>query len=582
MLSVIRNRVRLREQRSLLLAGVCFGFMVLGVSYLDEDAFISFRVVDNFVNGYGLRWNVDERVQVFTHPLWVLLLIPLHALFRDIAVSSYLLSWTLSCAAFLLVGAQLSKRRKLLFFGLLLPLLVSQSFTDYTSSGLENPLVFLWLALLARQLFNEQVSLRWVVLLAAFAAISRPDTPLMFLPAVAWLLWVTPWRRAVMDSFIGAIPALLWALFALGYYGILFPNPKYAKLNGGVERSVYLEHGWLYLLDVLRNDTVTFVGLVLAPCFVGAVVVVRGRAPIVRSGVNGAEPGASPSSAEGAHPWRAALTQSGAQRAALLLGGVVLYQLYVIWIGGDFMAGRHWAAPYFLTVSTLSLWSAQQPADREDQLSLAVVAVVLFARFGLQPLIAERDVIEERSQDRYAMIRSGQLRVQRFNCGFFEALFAPRGGPEKHSWSRRGLKDRDRARAFKRRHPNQNYVVGFSAAGKAPFFAGPEVIYVDTLGIVDPLLARLPDADGKVRIIGHLGRKIPRGYLEARRKGNLSGMHPDLARYYEHLRQLTSAPLFSSERWHQIAAWNSGQADVYLERYLKARDGSRYRERPWP
>ncbi len=572
MLSVIKGRIQLREQRSLLLAGVCFGLMVLGVSYLDEDAFISFRVVDNFVNGYGLRWNVDERVQVFTHPLWVLLLIPLHALFRDIAVASYSLSWSLSCAAFLLVGARLSKRRKLLFFCLLLPLLVSQSFTDYTSSGLENPLVFLWLALLARQLFNEQVSLRRVALLAAFAAISRPDTPLMFLPALAWLFWVTPWRRALVECFIGALPALLWALFALGYYGVFFPNPKYAKLNGGVDRSVYLEHGVLYLLDVLRNDTATFVGLVLAPCFIGAVMLARGRAVLRRSRASSAE-SAPLSSARGSHPWRAALTQPASQRAALLLGGVVLYELYVVWIGGDFMAGRHWAAPYFLTVSTLSLWSAQQPADREDQLSLALVVVVLFARFGVQPLIAERDVIQERSQDRYAMIRSGQLRVQRFNCGFFEALFAPRGGPEKHSWSRRGLKDRDRAREFKRRHPGQNYVVDFSAAGKAPFFAGPEVIYVDTLGIVDPLLARLPDADGKVRIIGHLGRKLPRGYVEARRTGNLSRMDPKLAQYYHHLRQLTSAPLFSRERWRQIVGWNIGRFDVHLERYTKTQKG---------
>lgn len=44
--------------------------VVLSVSYLDEDAFISFRVVDNFVHGHGLRWNIDERVQVFTNPLW--------------------------------------------------------------------------------------------------------------------------------------------------------------------------------------------------------------------------------------------------------------------------------------------------------------------------------------------------------------------------------------------------------------------------------------------------------------------------------------------------------------------------------
>ena len=35
-------------------------------AWLCDDAYISFRVVKNFVNGYGLRWNIFERVQVFT------------------------------------------------------------------------------------------------------------------------------------------------------------------------------------------------------------------------------------------------------------------------------------------------------------------------------------------------------------------------------------------------------------------------------------------------------------------------------------------------------------------------------------
>ena len=48
--------------------------VVLSQAWVSDDAFITFRVIDNFVNGYGLRWNVDERVEVYTHPLWMLLL----------------------------------------------------------------------------------------------------------------------------------------------------------------------------------------------------------------------------------------------------------------------------------------------------------------------------------------------------------------------------------------------------------------------------------------------------------------------------------------------------------------------------
>ena len=533
----------------LLLAFACFALTVLGVSYLDEDAFISFRVVDNFVNGHGLRWNIDERVQVFTHPLWVLLLIPLHALFGDIAPASYVLSWVLSCAAFLVVATRLVSRPKLLFVAFLLPLLVSQSFTDYTSSGLENPLVFFLLALLARCAFTEACSLRTVTLLGAFAAISRPDTPLMFVPLASWMLLRTPWKTAWKDVCLGALPLLTWMGFSLFYYGIVFPNPKYAKLNGGIDRSVYFEHGWAYVLDILRNDTSTWLVLASAPLLAALVLIIRARktTPV---------------------GWLPRLDDEHTLRATLLLLGVALYSAYVFWIGGDFMAGRHWAAPFFLAVATLALWLERRPAARDDHTVLALLAALLFARFALQPVLAQRNVIQERGQGRFAMVRSGEIRVQRFNCGFFEALFAPRGSPKDHEWSKMGLQAKKRAEKHHKQHPGENYVVDFSAAGKPPFFAGPGVTYVDALGIVDPLLARLPDSDGKLRIIGHVRRDIPAGYLRARRTGDDSRMHPALAQYYRHLRVLTSAPLLAPERLTGIIDWTLGRSDVHLQHYV--------------
>jgi hypothetical protein len=43
-----------------------------------DDAYFTFRTIDNFVHGYGLRWNIAERVQAYTHPLWLLLLTPFY------------------------------------------------------------------------------------------------------------------------------------------------------------------------------------------------------------------------------------------------------------------------------------------------------------------------------------------------------------------------------------------------------------------------------------------------------------------------------------------------------------------------
>jgi hypothetical protein len=47
-----------------------YAVVVVWKAWVCDDAYITFKTVDNFVEGYGLRWNVLERVQVHTHPLW--------------------------------------------------------------------------------------------------------------------------------------------------------------------------------------------------------------------------------------------------------------------------------------------------------------------------------------------------------------------------------------------------------------------------------------------------------------------------------------------------------------------------------
>jgi len=48
--------------------------VVARTAWMSDDAFITLRTVDNFVNGYGLTWNVGERVQAYTHPGWMFFL----------------------------------------------------------------------------------------------------------------------------------------------------------------------------------------------------------------------------------------------------------------------------------------------------------------------------------------------------------------------------------------------------------------------------------------------------------------------------------------------------------------------------
>ena len=96
------------------------------------------------------------------------------------------------------------------------------------------------------------------------------------------------------------------------------------------------------------------------------------------------------------------------------------------------------------------------------------------------------------------------------------------------------------------------HVAVLPVIGLAALAAGPDIVIVDPYALADPLLARLPPADPKRFVAGHLEREIPPGYLEARDTGDTSGMDPALAAYYEKLRLVVAGPLFSVARLKAI------------------------------
>ena len=50
---------------------IVFSIFYLFSAWVADDAYITFRTIENFHQGYGLRWNIIERVQTYTHPLWM-------------------------------------------------------------------------------------------------------------------------------------------------------------------------------------------------------------------------------------------------------------------------------------------------------------------------------------------------------------------------------------------------------------------------------------------------------------------------------------------------------------------------------
>ena len=90
---------------------VLFAIVLFRTAWICDDAYITLRTVDNFVHGYGLRWNIADRVQTYTHPLWLFLLSAVYFVTREPFLSTILLSIAVSLAAVFLLGFRIAASR---------------------------------------------------------------------------------------------------------------------------------------------------------------------------------------------------------------------------------------------------------------------------------------------------------------------------------------------------------------------------------------------------------------------------------------------------------------------------------------
>jgi arabinofuranosyltransferase len=503
----------------------------LANAWVSEDAHITARTLENFVSGRGLRWNLDERVQVYTHPLWLLLLAPFYGVTRELYWTLTALSLALSLGAYLLVAWHFRRQPWVLGVGIFAPWLLSRCLRVYATSGFENPLTALLLAAFAARMLDlgrgREIPWGRLALLTALAGVNRLDTLALYAPALLLLAAPDPRRLPWARIALGLAPLIAWLAFSLLYYGFLFPNTAYAKLSSAIPRSTYFEAGALYLADLALTDLVSLLILGL---------------------------GAASSLACLRH----ALAHREDRRAAGLAGlggGALLYGLYVFWIGGDFLSGRYWSAPVLASIVLCAanlepLWGWLRRTGTRRRVMLTGLALV--------SLVAARAVA---AQVRDAV--PGDVRAR--SAGHVALIRGLRWEPSPRARDFQQLGDRLRRAAGRDRVT----VAVVPVIGLASLAAGPDVLVLDPYALADPLLARLPPADPTRLLIGHLKREIPAGYLEARETGGLDAMHPALADYYRKLRLVVSGPLLDRDRLRTIAGFQLGRYDGLLREYLE-------------
>lgn len=493
-----------------------FSWILYRTAWVCDDAYITFRTVDNFTHGYGMRWNISERVQSFTHPLWYFLLSTFSLISGELYYTPLFLSIILTLVMLALFC--LDNHRNIPKAASLLAILfLSRAFIDYSTSGLENPLSHLVLLAFLILYFRKgegYLRLFLVALTSALGVLTRPDLALLFFPCLLHAWYVYRNKKAVAAIISGFTPLLAWMAFSLLYYGFLFPNTAYAKLGTGIPAGELWIQGLRYLQNSFTRDPLTLTAIVLA----------------------------------GGLPF--ALRQPQLLPAAV---GIILYLLYIVRIGGDFMSGRFLTPPLVFSIALL----ARMPFRVGPKLGagLLLLTIVLGMATPRPTLLSG----PQYGKDLSAALDPFLIADERAFYYRKTGLAAP--GSSKPGSTRT---------AVGKRHgeieTGHLKVVEYDTTGMSGYNAGPAMHIIDLYALNDPLLARLPALYAPKWRIGHFRRHVPEGYRDSLSTGQNIITDPGLAAYFDHLSLVVQGPLLSLERWKTIARFHLGSYDHLINK----------------
>jgi len=219
----------------LILIIICIS-AVFYFSFTAEDAYITYRYAENWVNTGSLVFNEGEPINAMTSPLHAVLSAALFFVTSNTVLSNKLISLVLLFFSALLVWYRY--REHLHLQVLVLVLLMPPCILLWTFGGLETP-ILLFLAtitvILALRPPPFKLNLLFVIfLLAGLAFLTRYDAILFFLPLT---LYVASKSRSIKHLVIAlasaAIFPLAWLFVSIYYYGDLLPTSFYVKTPNG-------------------------------------------------------------------------------------------------------------------------------------------------------------------------------------------------------------------------------------------------------------------------------------------------------------------------------------------------------------
>jgi hypothetical protein len=203
--------------------------------WLSDDAFITFRYVENINNGLGAVYNPGERVEAYSHPLWLAVL----SVGKTCGIEPETLSVILGLTAYAgILSIMFLWFPKSWPVGAIL-LGINYDFAVWATGGLET--MAFTLAILSAAYITLRMD-RPILLgsMLTAATLLRPDGIVFY---AAFFFWSLVEHKTSWKMLMPGVVILLHELWRFSYYGLWLPIPFYAK-------SAYMSYwsqGFTYL-----------------------------------------------------------------------------------------------------------------------------------------------------------------------------------------------------------------------------------------------------------------------------------------------------------------------------------------------
>ncbi|MDD5425396.1 MAG: hypothetical protein PHN52_02755 [candidate division Zixibacteria bacterium] len=227
------------EYLLILPALIIFSWLAYHYNFIQDDAYISYRYVANYLNGNGLVYNIGERVEGFTNFGWVIYLILWGSWGLDYIIISqvtgFLFGLGIIILTFLIGRKFFYDDRRWYVYGPVYLTGINLSLAYWSPAGLETA-AFAFLIMWSVYLYLNR---SWLLIASLTLAVwVRPEGALVALVMI--ITEAVLEKRFPSFTFRCSLAALVMSLpmvgFKLFYYGSVFPNPFYAKTGFDLEQ----------------------------------------------------------------------------------------------------------------------------------------------------------------------------------------------------------------------------------------------------------------------------------------------------------------------------------------------------------